>query len=257
MIEITYKKKQLQISQIWFPKKNELVGLGKKKSDILFLHGVNRNDVKERFNYANEFHTCMNYLEEDEADLLAKINKNVRYEIRRNEKEEMEVCFYSASDILKDEKILEIFAQIYEKMYLAKGMEQQLNLTAIKEYLKKDTIFFTAVKYNAEIAIFHAYICDGEDTRLWYSASCFRDETVDQNMIGRANKRLHWEDMKFFKNKGYKRYDWGGISDFENPNGIDAFKLKFGGEKITYDNVYVGITILGKIAVFLMKLLKK
>ncbi len=77
-------------------------------------------------------------------------------------------------------------------------------------------------------------ICDREEARLLHSASCFREESADQSLIGRANKRLHWEDIKYFKQKGLLRYDWGGISDFENPNGIDEFKLKFGGEKITY-----------------------
>ncbi|MBQ2936393.1 MAG: hypothetical protein IJD96_09185, partial [Lachnospiraceae bacterium] len=83
------------------------------------------------------------------------------------------------------------------------------------------------------------------------------EESADQSMIGRANKRLHWEDMKYFKEKGLVRYDWGGISDFENPNGIDEFKLKFGGDKITYYNVFTGNSLLGKLAVTAMKLLKK
>ena len=42
------------------------------------------------------------------------------------------------------------------------------------------------------------------------------------------------------------RYDWGGISDFDNPNGIDEFKLKFGGDKITYYNVFCGEYTAGK-----------
>ena len=76
-------------------------------------------------------------------------------------------------------------------------------------------------------------------------------------MIGRANKRLHWEYIKYFKQKGLLRYDWGGISDFENPNGIDEFKLKFGGEKITYYNIFAGNTVLGKAAVLAMKAMKR
>ena len=64
-------------------------------------------------------------------------------------------------------------------------------------------------------------------------------------------------DMKYFKEKGLVRYDWGGISDFENPNGIDEFKLKFGGDKITYYNVFTGNSLLGKLAVTAMKLLKR
>ena len=89
--------------------------------------------------------------------------------------------------------------------------------------------------------MFHSYIYDVHDARLLHSASCFREESADQNLIGRANKKLQWEDMKYFKEQGVLRYDWGGISDFDNPNGIDEFKLKFGGDKITYYNVLRGI----------------
>ena len=70
-------------------------------------------------------------------------------------------------------------------------------------------------------------------------------------MLGKIRKD------KTFRKKGLIRYDWGGISDFDNPNGIDEFKLKFGGEKITYYNIFAGNTLLGKLAVTAMKLMKR
>lgn len=38
-----------------------------------------------------------------------------------------------------------------------------------------------------------------------------------------------------------------------NPNGIDAFKFKFGGETLTYYNVYEGISLIGKLAIGVLK----
>ena len=142
-------------------------------------------------------------------------------------------------------------------MYRSKGSDTKLNVTAIERYLAADGIIFSAAIHEGEVLVFHSYICDNEEARLLHSASCFREESADQSMIGRANKRLHWEDIKYFKQKGLLRYDWGGISDFENPNGIDEFKLKFGGEKITYYNIFAGNTVLGKAAVLAMKAMKK
>ena len=199
----------------------------------------------------------MNDITMSEEDMLTNINKSVKYQFRRSEKDGIEVKFYTKKDIEADRTLIDTFADIYERMYQSKGSDTKLNTTAIDRYLEADSIIFSAVLHAGEIIVFHSYICDETDARLLHSASCFREESADQSMIGRANKRLHWEDMKYFKEKGLVRYDWGGISDFENPNGIDEFKLKFGGDKITYYNVFTGNSLIGKLAVMAMKLLKR
>ncbi|MBP3604396.1 MAG: hypothetical protein J6J79_09660 [Lachnospiraceae bacterium] len=259
MVDVVYQKKFLRINQIWYPKDVKIAELlkQKRKSDILFVHGTEKEETKGSFCGGNEFHTCINDLAITEEEIWAKINKNVKYEIRRSDKDDIEIKYYTGADIKADHSLLRTFADIYEKMYRSKGMDVKLNMTAIDYYLQADAICFSAILYKGEMIVFHSYICDETDVRLLHSASCFRDESVDRNMMGRVNKRLHWDDIKYFKDKGVIRYDWGGISDFENPNGIDAFKLKFGGEKVTYYNVYAGNSLLGKTAVLAMKLLGK
>ena len=260
MIDTSYQKKFLKINQIWYPKEVTISQLlaQKRKADILFVHGVPEKEKKGSFRGWQEYHTCMSDLTMSEEELLAAINKNVRYECRRSERDDVTVCFYQKADIEADKKLLKTFTEIYEKMYQSKGMDTKFNLTAVKKYMETDSILFSAVWHQGEMLVFHSYLYDETDTRLLHSASCFRGEnSADQSMIGRANKRLQWEDMKYFKNKGLLRYDWGGISDFENPNGIDEFKMKFGGEKTTYYNVFAGNTPLGKLAVMAMKSMKR
>ena len=189
--------------------------------------------------------------------MLAAVNKAVRYQFRRSEKDQLEIRFYTKADIAQSPELMDTFAKIYERMYQSKGSDTKLNVSAVQKYLEADGILFSAVWHEGEMLVFHSYICDATDARLLHSASCFREESADQSMIGRANKRLHWEDILYFKKKGLLRYDWGGISDFDNPNGIDEFKLKFGGDKITYYNVFAGNTLSGKLAVTAMKLLKR
>lgn len=189
--------------------------------------------------------------------MLAAVNKAVRYQFRRSEKDQIEIRFYTKKEIGQSPELMETFADIYERMYQSKGSDTKLNVSAIQKYLEADGILFSAVWHEGEMIVFHSYICDAADARLLHSASCFREESADQSMIGRANKRLHWEDILYFKKKGLLRYDWGGISDFDNPNGIDEFKLKFGGDKITYYNVFAGNTLLGKLAVAAMRLMKR
>ena len=258
MIDTSYKKKFLTVNQIWYPNAvtvSELLAQ-KRKADILFVHGVDGGEKKGVFRFAQEYHTCMSDLTLAEDKLLSAVNKAVRYQFRRSEKDGIEIRFYTKADIEADEALLKNFVEIYEEMYRSKGVDAKFNMTAVRKYMQTDSIMFSAIWHEGSMIVFHSYICDDADARLLHSASCFRNEDEDaQSMIGRANKRLHWEDMKYFKNKGLLRYDWGGISDFDNPNGIDEFKLKFGGEKITYYNVFAGNTLLGKLAVMAMKMM--
>ncbi len=259
MIDISYQKKFLKVNQIWYPNDVTVSALlrQKRKADILFVHGVSGGEIKGSFRGWQEYHTCMNDITQTEEDMLASVNKAVRYQFRRSEKDNIEIRFYTKDDIRKSPELIATFADIYARMYQSKGSDTKLNITAVKKYLEADAILFSAVWHEGEMIVFHSYICDAMDARLLHSASCFREESADQSMIGRANKRLHWEDMLYFKKKGLLRYDCGGISDFENPNGIDAFKLKFGGEKITYYNILAGNTLLGKLAVTAMNGMKR
>lgn len=262
MVDISYQKKFLRISQIWYPGDITVAELLRQKKaggrgDILFVHGAGIGETKGVFRGWQEYHTCMNDLSLSEEDMLAAVNKAVKYQFRRSEKDNIEIHFYTKADIEKSPGLLLSFADIYERMYQSKGSDTKLNMQALNKYLEADAALFSAVWHEGEMIVFHSYICGSADARLLHSASCFREESADQSMIGRANKRLHWEDILYFKKKGLLRYDWGGISDFDNPNGIDEFKLKFGGEKITYYNVFAGNTPLGKLAVAAMKLLKR
>jgi lipid II:glycine glycyltransferase (peptidoglycan interpeptide bridge formation enzyme) len=258
MIDVSYQKKFLRVNQIWYPDKVTVSELlkQKRKADILFVHGAPIEETKGSFRGWQEYHTCVSSLNETKEELSKKINKNVRYEIRRSEKDGIEIKFYTKDELENNKGLLDTFADIYEKMYRSKGMESRFNIDAVRKYIEKDNIIFSAVLYNGEIIIFHSYIYNDRESRFLHSASCFR-ESADQAMIGRANKRLQWEDMLYFKNKGLSRYDWGGISDFENPNGIDEFKLKFGGDKLTYYNIFAGNTLIGKLAVTAMKIMKR
>lgn len=264
MIDVSYEKKVMQknvlkVNQIWYPGTVTISQLlrQRRKADILFVHGVPFEETKGGFRGWQEYHTCMNDITKPEDELLAAVNKAVRYQFRRSEKDQIEIRFYTRVDIEQSPELMGTFAEIYERMYQSKGSDTKLNVSAIQKYLEADGIVFSAVWHEGEMLVFHSYICDATDARLLHSASCFREESADQSMIGRANKRLHWEDILYFKKKGLLRYDWGGISDFDNPNGIDEFKLKFGGQKITYYNVFAGNTLLGKLAVTAMKLLKR
>ena len=82
-------------------------------------------------------------------------------------------------------------------------------------------------------------------------------------LIGYANRLIHWEAIKYAKEKGIKEYDLGGIFSDEEVEkdkvkmGIRSFKLSFGGESVTryqYQKIYSkGFKILYRLYTFLNK----
>lgn len=246
---ISYKKYGIRIGQAWF---TETLPEEKPRADIVFFHG-SRERKEGSFCRTEVFHTLFSDLSLPEEELYGAIHKNVRYEIRKNEKEPMTVQVFAKEALYGDEKKLEELENMYHALYLSKGMNQALNHGQLLGYAKTGALVLTEILSEGQPLVIHSYLTDGKQTRLLHSVSEFRNEGADANLVARANKRLHWEDMKYFKEHGVSLYDWGGISNPDNPNGIDAFKMKFGGAPETYYNVLEGKSLPGKLAVMAIK----
>lgn len=251
MVQITYRKKGAAITQVWFAEtdKAELAA----KTDIAFFHGIPEKS-SEKNSFSQEFHTLVSDLNQPEETLLANINKNVRYEIRRNSKEAVEYRVFTPKALATEPQVTCQFAEMYELMYREKGMKTAFNRVQFEAYCKENAILLTAIYESGRPIVFHSYIVGEKQVRLLHSVSDFRSGEIDANLIARANKRLHWEDICLFQKEGKEIYDWGGVSSLENPNGIDAFKFKFGGEPLTYYNIYRGKSLLGKMAILIMRM---
>ena len=70
---------------------------------------------------------------------------------------------------------------------------------------------------------------------MLYSASVLAQsaDSSARNLIGRANRYLHWHDIRLFRDRGYDLYDFGGLDvtgRSEKTAGIAQFKRGFGGE---------------------------
>jgi hypothetical protein len=92
--------------------------------------------------------------------------------------------------------------------------------------------------------------------RLLQSVSPFRNHASfsDRNVMGRANRWLHWRDMCVLKEQGVVTYDLGGWysghSDREKLR-INAFKEEFGGTPTVEFSWVVGISLVGRLVVWL------
>ena len=106
MIDTSYRKKFLTVNQIWYPNALSISELlqQKRTADILFVHGVPVEETKGRFRGWQEYHTCMSDLTLPEEKLFAQINKNVRYECRRSERDGIEIRFTKRLRLRQTEK---------------------------------------------------------------------------------------------------------------------------------------------------------
>lgn len=246
MLDACYKKGPVRIDQSWFYEELN----SKVKADIYLYHGIPMDLPMPKNAKSQNFHTIITDLSQEEEILWNGVHKNMKYEIRRNNKDGVTARSYTTHEVQENKNLTSMLADLYMMMYESKGIKTRFNFQAVEEYVKQGAVIITGVFLEETPIILHSYLVDDKQVRLLHSVSNFRDQSADSNMVGRSNKRLHWEDYLLFKSMGIKSFDWGGISDIENPNGIDAFKLKFGGATTTYQNVYVARTLLGKIGLW-------
>ena len=245
--------KGIKIKRIWFL--NDIKKIDKKNCDLIYIYGY-----KSKVDAYNCFPQTTLYLEllKDEDQIFCEIRKNVKYEINRSYKENIKSKIYSSNELETNQEIIKKFEEKYNQMYKEKGLKNKLNLNTVNSYIKNNMFVLTESIQNEKELSYHAYVVNGENARLLYSCSNFRSNSKDdKNLIARANKFLHWEDIKYFKNNNYKVYDFGGITSFENPNGIDKFKMSFNGNREDYYNIVIPVTIKGKLSLIIKKIFKK
>lgn len=191
--------------------------------------------------------TLLTDLKENGEDIFKKFSKTVRYEINKASRDNISNKVFIDDEI--DDKLLNSFNEMYNEMYNEKGMANHwLPINELKGYAKQKVCMVSVAYYNNEPLVYHSYIFDKDNCRFLHSCSSFRSQDKNyKSIIGMANKYLMWNDMLWFKNKGVCSFDWGGVSSFDNPNGIDKFKFAFGGTQKTYLNITLSYSLRSRI----------
>lgn len=108
----------------------------------------------------------------------------------------------------------------------------------------------TKLSQDGKVLVMHAYLLDPECRRACQShaAALFRttDDRQQQNLIGRANRLLHYLDMLALKDRGFAVFDIGGYAlNTTDPElqEVNAFKDSFGGELVE-ESVYTSLPLL-------------
>lgn len=164
-------------------------------------------------------------------DIKAEFKKTVRYEINKADKLSLKI---SNRNYIKDEE-LNLLNEFYNSINMA-----EVTIDRLKKY-NPENFKVTAIYHESQLICFHVYLYDDQRTRLLYS-SCIKGKIISLGLdASYMNRYLHFKDIELFKNMGLEKYDWGGISSFEKPNGVDKFKMGFSGKLIEICTIYTGL----------------
>lgn len=227
MISYTKKFYLWQVRETWFRYRFRAKDIF---SLALFSH-VKEYDNKPRFCVKDVSYTVELPLDKDADAILAGFRNTVRQEIRKSEKEDV-VCSFK-NDVDRFVAFYNDFASLKKIYPASKKMIEGMGKHFVTSFAEKD----------GELLAAHSYLVDEElgIARLLHSASRRLDQTYDRNIIGRANKYLTAKDIFHFKESGFKILDFGGYAENttdKSLQGINEFKLSFGGEKLACNNYH-------------------
>ena len=193
MISYIRSKNIIKIEDVWFATKTI-----KASENVDIISYVN-SEID--FKYKKSQRTLVNNLKLSEEELMKKIHKNTRYEIKRADREGIE-CYFVNKNMknLIDDFIENYMLFLKEKslpLIHENDLKKQLYLIA-----EQNALAITTAELNEKVIVWHVYIYDKNVTRLMYSISHFRtDDSKVKIQVGMANRLLHWKDFLYFKKK--------------------------------------------------------
>ena len=255
MIRIKEKKIFFNVERIWFKKT-------KSDSNCVVSRFIRQDEYNNfsKIKSVDSYTTVITNLLQSQDEILKKMRKKIRYEVNRASKEDINIKYYTYKELAENDVLINTFEEAYIKFCKTindKNVLKAYSRKKIKQYIDNSCIVISTAEKDGAI-VYHVYIYDNDMCCLIYSVSDFRDNDVDNYLAGRINKYLHYSDILYFRELGLKEYDWGNLStnEEEKYNGIDNFKVSFGGDVVTGYNILVSNGLIGSIIVFLYAIRK-
>jgi hypothetical protein len=233
MLSILRKKCGIEVNEVFFSR--EPAHSSSSSSVCFFVQAA------KPLSGFHRFQTPIIDLRQQAAVLFSRISSGTRYKIRRAEREGIGAEFNQAP--VKD--AIHEFVTFFDEFAKHKGLPRCNKRKLLALHERQALIITCANHPTGRCLVMHAYIADHEERRLrlLYSASHFRgtEDTEQRNLIGRANRLLHWSEIQHAQKAGFEVYDLGGLPvGTEDPakNAIARFKIEFGGTPIIEYNGY-------------------
>jgi hypothetical protein len=224
---IAYRKKFVRIVECWNGEDVDASGadLKRRLQQPQPLSGM----------ICREFHTVLLDLTLDSDAIFSGMKRGTRYEIARAIRHDD--LRYGCSSGSEPKSLAEFSG--HADRFLTQKRQPKVARKWLALLAAAGLLELTHVSDPAgNTLVWHAYHCSRQRATLLYSVSFFRDNpsACIRQMIGRANRYHHWQDMLRFKSLGISIYDLGGWYDGQEDLerlAINKFKEQFGGEVVT------------------------
>jgi hypothetical protein len=191
-----------------------------------------------RFGFIRKnFQTKIVDLTATEDDIFRQFGKNTQYKIRRAERDHV-ICRFDGDP--------GTFVRFNNRVAQQQGRRP---IPAGLVEAAAAQVCISWAQLGELVLVMHCTLLDRRLRRARLGYSCSRyvleDSSEVRNAIGRANRLLHFEDMRHFKRQGMAIYDFGGYSsDPRNRKtmAINKFKDGFGG-RLAVENNYVSYAL--------------
>lgn len=157
-----------------------------------------------------------------EAQIFQDFDTSTRKRIRRAERANLHISFnVDFADIL----------MLWKKMVQEKKLPFDRNMA--EDFPRSMQVSTAVYDENNTMLVGHNYFINYAHNIVFCqtSASVFRYDSLDhKNLVSNANRLLRWEDIKYFKKKGFRFFDFGGYCIDPNDKqklSINRFKDSF------------------------------
>lgn len=186
-------------------------------------------------------------LEKDENQLLGEMTGGNRRKVNRAKKEPFEI-FVNDKPTNKDLKEFQLFYNNFVKIKKVNKINF-LQMQRLKLLRNQGVLVYTKLQNNnSETLSYQIHLIDNALVLNLYTctAAWIHGRPELKQQINFANRHLLWENILYFKSKGYKIYDFGGITEIAE---INKFKEDFGFVGVeTYHGLETK-SILGKLLI--------
>jgi hypothetical protein len=242
-----YKRKGIKYKQIWF---NTAFSIEPHETDADILEfRESYHELKGLY----PFNDGTIDLHKPLTEIFEKFDKGFKYEVRRAEKENLTCAvlvnidpgllrsIFDQFNIFCESKNIPVIAFEFLQLYHAHHM-LEISVARLDEIALQYHIYFVSEQECILLASFPSL-----------------NANVKKNLIGFANRLLHWFDIQNAHNRQKKIYNLGGIgnSGLADTQGIVKFKLEMSPDSKTYYHGIIPVTLKGKIFLKAKALIKK
>lgn len=201
------------------------------------------------------YYTLIIDLDRPPAELLAAMHNNNAQQIRRALGKDQLACTFSHPPAAGE-------LDQFKAFFAADPEGEPADAERLDQFARAGLLALSKVQAaDGKVLAWHAYVCHRGQRRARCDLSRTapaRGEAEVRNLLGRANRLLHYQDMQTLQQMGIRFYDFGGWypgTDDPKRLNINRFKEGFGGRVVMEYEASRALTVLGS-AYLHLRLLK-